>query len=1058
MKSAGSHFRTHGAVWLAVLAGIAGAGLALRRPILRLRAEIAFEQAVRCANKHRSAHAPLLSDAGRIARWMAGWLLPPDSPLDAAARASDWDDGDTEFSASTAAVAQLLAGHPAEAAKRLTEIPASRRNAVVWSNLGASELAATASGGVRLRLLRALVDADHASALDADASAPRFIRGSALESLNLRRAAVVAWRQYLDSDSSSAWAHIALKHAATLASIPDDAAAWRRATANAAKLSSAEMAALTRTYPQQARTFAEAVYLGEWADAVEQADYKAAKASLRRIATVADALRRFSGESFLSDVVASIGAADGERVHHIARAFITYRSGRYASNEQNPGAALPHYEAAHRLFSSLSNPMAAMSECYAAIALIDLNRGTEARQRLTALIAHERAAGAQYQALLAFALYHLALCDAAEGSWTESLVAAAESLSIFRRLGERGLAGTVEALISQCYDFLGQRELAFQYGTHAVASLAAAGDARRSRITVGGLSRSALRHGDWESARVLIEAEQLTARTSVSRDDCDMFLRLAAAEYHLGHASEWQRALSSARAAAGNTSDPALRQKLTADTDAVAGSLMRRNDPRSAIASLTAAIGFQEQAERALLLPELYLQRGRANAAVGRLDDAGADFERGIKQLEQQRMRVSDTDLRAGIFDDAAELFSSAVSLSITRRDAAAAFGYVERGRARSIAEEIAARDRHAPITAISVERVIETLPPDTLILEYEIIEDGVVILTLAPDGLAAARITVARAVVEQEVRTFVEALRQTGDEKMIEEASTRLFARLVAPVRNRVEKAHTLVVVPDAAMQQLPFAALFDPSARRYLVEDHVLLVAPSASIFTIGVRRTTRGEEAHRPPTALLLANPILEGGAFADLDPLPGSEQEARKSARAYGHATVLTRAAVTVPRFTSAADAYDVVHFAGHTVIRPVEPWHSSLLFAPDRGDGGLLTVQQIARLFFRRTRTVVLASCSTLRGHKAGVEGVPSVARAFLVAGVPSVVGTLWDVDDGEAGMIVDALHKQLARGVPVADALRISQLQAIHDPRADRHHPSRWSIFAVLATREAVNP
>lgn len=89
MKAAGSRFRTHGAVWLAVLAAIAGAMLALRRPISRLRAEIALEQAVRCANDNHSAYGPLASDAGRLTRWMAGWLVPPGTPADAAARALD---------------------------------------------------------------------------------------------------------------------------------------------------------------------------------------------------------------------------------------------------------------------------------------------------------------------------------------------------------------------------------------------------------------------------------------------------------------------------------------------------------------------------------------------------------------------------------------------------------------------------------------------------------------------------------------------------------------------------------------------------------------------------------------------------------------------------------------------------------------------------------------------------------------------------------------------------------------------------------------------------------
>jgi CHAT domain-containing protein len=1038
-------------VWLVVFACVAGAALALRRSILRVRAAVALEQAVEYANEQRSVGVPLMGDSGAAARSIAGWLLPPHSALDAAARMIDWDDGETNRTAYAAAIAQLLDGRPQEAIKRLDAIPSTLRNAAVWSNFGAAEIALARVTGAPEHLLGALVDADHAETLDGAASAPYFIRAMALEMLELRRAAAAAWRQYSDRDSSSAWSRVAKTHAAALARATDDRTAWLHATSHIEKLSPSDLAALARKYPQLARTYGEAIYLGEWADAIERSDVRAASASLRQITTIAHALQLSTGESLLADIVASIDAADDEHRHAIARAFLRYRNGRLASDHQDPGSALPHYEEAHRLFSALSSPLAAIADCYAAIALMDLNRNEEAGPRLRALIARERAAGARHQALIGFALYHLALCDAAEGSWSEALAAAEESLSIFSRLRERGFSGTNESLISQCYDFLGQRHLAIAFGTRAVASLTAAGDSRRLGITIGGLSRSALRHGDWEMARVLIEAERLTARTPVPRDDCDTFLRLAAADYHLGYTAESQRALAGARAAAAKTPDGALRQKLLADVDGVAGSLIRRSNPRAAIPMLSTAIEFQTRAERAILLPELYLQRGRANADLGHLGDAAADFEHGITQLERQRTHVSDAVLRAGIFDDAAELFASAVSHAVARDDPAGAFAYVERGRARAIAEEIAVREKQAP-PAISVKAITEVLPPDAVIVEYQSVDSGIVIVTLNREGLAAVRVNLPRGTIEAEVQSFVDALAAHGGAQSLDQASAQLFEHLIEPIRRAVARAHTIVIVPDATLQQLPFAALRDPATHRYLIEDHVLATTPSASVFITRARHSTHRDQS--PPNALLVANPLLNGGAFAALSSLPGSEAESRHASRAYGASTVVARADATASRFIAAADAYDVVQFAGHTVIRPVEPWHSALLFAPEGGDAGLLTVQRIARLSFRRTRTAVLASCSTLRGHTAGVEGVPSVARAFLLAGVPSIIGTLWDIEDGEAAAIVDTLHEHLAQGAPAADALRTSQLNAIYNRVAELRHPSRWSPFAVLATRE----
>lgn len=1032
----------------------AGAALMLRRPIRHWRLNVAFKQAILLANANHSLGVPLACDGDRFASATVGILPAPRTLLEAAEKLANIDSDDAIRSAHAFGVANLITGRPEDAVRRFESIPQNRRDASVWTNLAVAEVMVGTALSAREHLLAALAAADHARVLDTDASSPLFLRARALELLGLRRAASAAWRHYLLRDSSSSWAALARAHAATLDKTTDDSTAWQKATAHFEKLSDEELARLTRTYPQQARTYAESIYLSAWADFVEAGNLGAASAMLSRIAVIAEALRLRSGEQFLTDVLRSIdyaaAAPDANRLHVHARAFLRYRSGRYASRDQNAGQALPAYEAATQLFASVDNPMAAMSECYTAIALIDENRAPEARRRLIALITAERAARSHHDALVAFALYHVALCDAADGSWSEALTAAGDSLSMFNRLGEFGFAGTVEALISQSYDFLGQRYLALSRGTHALTLLARSGDSRRMRITVGGLSRSALRHGEWELARVLIGTERTTFSGSIPRDDCDMFLRLAASEYHLGHTREWRSALAEAHKEALKVSDPAIRRKLIADTDAVSGSLIRRQDPRRALSSLSAAIEFQEGAKRALLLPELYLQRGRVSRDLGRLDDAQRDFERGMERLEQQRVHTPDADLRAGIFDDAGELFTDAVSLALARHDAAGVFGYVERGRARAILEEIFAKEGKGSLSRpISIDALRESLPAGSLLVEYQILEDAIAIVTIDHAYAILTRVPIRREVLEREVQSFIDALTEHRDRAIVDASSRTLYEWLLKPLQKQLSRSRSLIVVPDAKLQQLPFAALMNGSTGRYLIEDYVLLTTPSASVYA-GVHRSGPCPTTRSPSGAALFANPLLAGGPFENLSLLPASEQEVNRIARMYSRQIVVTGLHATVSQFISIADAYDVVHFAGHAVTRPSEPWHSALLFAPEDGGGGLLTVQKIAQLSFRHMRVVVLASCSTLRGHTAGVEGVPSVARAFLVAGVPSVVGTLWDVDDNEIGPLMAMLHDRLVNGAAPADALRAAQIGALRSDVLEFRHPAYWAAFQLL--------
>src|SRR4029077_2092594 len=112
-------------------------------------------------------------------------------------------------------------------------------------------------------------------------------------------------------------------------------------------------------------------------------------------------------------------------------------------------------------------------------------------------------------------------------------------------------------------------------------------------------------------------------------------------------------------------------------------------------------------------------------------------------------------------------------------------------------------------------------------------------------------------------------------------------------------------------------------------------------------------------------------------------------------------VLDGQAATKSSFLSQATNYELIHFGGHSVINARFPLFSQMIFARDPSDPshGLLYSSDILKMRFRRTRLAVLASCSTASGQVSRTEGVESLARPFLAAGLPSVIGSLWNVDD-----------------------------------------------------------
>ena len=230
-------------------------------------------------------------------------------------------------------------------------------------------------------------------------------------------------------------------------------------------------------------------------------------------------------------------------------------------------------------------------------------------------------------------------------------------------------------------------------------------------------------------------------------------------------------------------------------------------------------------------------------------------------------------------------------------------------------------------------------------------------------------------------------------------------------------------------------------------MIEDFRIGVSPSLSAVALGQSRIPR-PAASMP--ILVLGNPGFDRASHPDLPDLPGAAREAVRVASLYHDAAVFTGDAVTKARFREAG-AYDVLHYAGHAVANTLHPEASSLLLAPDpeKGEEGTLMVSELSHARFDATRVVVLSACGTGSGDISASEGPLSLARPFLAAGVPDVVASLRDVEDGASSELFFRFHRALAAGSSPLEALRAAQIAMIHDRSPALRHPAAWAAFTV---------
>src|SRR5262249_47238770 len=113
--------------------------------------------------------------------------------------------------------------------------------------------------------------------------------------------------------------------------------------------------------------------------------------------------------------------------------------------------------------------------------------------------------------------------------------------------------------------------------------------------------------------------------------------------------------------------------------------------------------------------------------------------------------------------------------------------------------------------------------------------------------------------------------------------------------------------------------------------------------------------------------------------------------------------------------------------------------------------GKIRAADIEASRLRRTRLVVLGGCSTGVGEAHRSEGVLSLARSFMAAGVPSVVGTIATVDDHVAAKLLTAFHTAYAGGLDPAAALQSAQLYLLRSTDPQLSKPSAWSVFQVVS-------
>lgn len=500
-------------------------------------------------------------------------------------------------------------------------------------------------------------------------------------------------------------------------------------------------------------------------------------------------------------------------------------------------------------------------------------------------------------------------------------------------------------------------------------------------------------------------------------------------------------------------------------------------------------------------------EQARSRKLLSTLSKAQIKIVPNISQSVSDRVRDTQEQLKRSL-----ARWKKSLRNSVSKEEQNAAKANLQASRAaydaslRQLAEEDSRYANLFQPKAISVSQMQKLVTDNkTIVLEYSLTDWGTYVWVLTASSLISVDLHTSYKTVDDAVqrlrddlteRNCAVALESPDEYVMRTDSSDKRFAFdarrlseiLLKPIAHYLQQPNVILVL-DGSLQEVPFAALIDPAATgqlRFFGERHFITYVPSLSTIKIG-RETAQATIANNDSVAIFadLRTPQVTNNSDSTIfrgipsflvsgadqtaiertnrgrtcEPienrflfLPGARAEAKAikelADQAGRTATVVpaTISSILTPEF----EDYEILHFATHAFAPSLQPGESGIVLEDVTGGVSTLRYFGLSDIYNMRLRSslVTLSACETGIGKDIRGEGVVSLGRAFMYAGSPRVVASLWKVDDQATAALMKSFYEEIfIHQLSPPAALRFAQ-KTIREQTRWRS-PYYWAGFIV---------
>lgn len=381
-----------------------------------------------------------------------------------------------------------------------------------------------------------------------------------------------------------------------------------------------------------------------------------------------------------------------------------------------------------------------------------------------------------------------------------------------------------------------------------------------------------------------------------------------------------------------------------------------------------------------------------------------------------------------------------------------------------------------------TIEQIQSFLKEGTVLVEYFEGEDWHYVFSISKTTAKVEKVEKIKD-YKNRVQRFVKNLMDVGrameqplaSYQIITKFGHELYERLVQ--NSLAESTDKLIVIPDGMLGYFPFEVLMTEAASEltegtsvsfgtlpYLIKKCRVSYNYSGTLWLSQVgqqSRKTNGRVLALAPTYANRNAPITRSAKEQKLREilieLPGAESEIKWLSDQFD-GDFFSKEKANEATFKQYAENYGVLHLAMHGLMDKKNPEFSSLAMTEDASEveDNFLYAYEIRKLNLNAA-LVVLSACETGIGDLQQGEGIVSLGRSFMYAGAPSLLMTLWNLNDQSGSMLIESFYKNLQEGMEKDDALRKAKIDYLSKMKGISTHPALWACFVQVGDYSSIS-